>query len=226
MMTTAATHPGASGLMALLSGKARMPGPPQHALINSGRMPAAPPPPGTAGGADPAALFTAMLSSRDGDGDGQVSRAEVAQGKFSAQISKAFAAIDADGDGMLASAEQTAAGAAVAAGTDLRSLAKAGGTIEVLAPPPEPVPAPGTAEAAPLPDLAPGPVQETVPEPEPDSVPESVPDTAPELAPELAPDLAPVPAAEAAPEPVLPLSLAESVVLALLMADPDAPPVA
>lgn len=125
MMSTAVSA--ASSLIAHshLAGKSRPPGPPIHALLNSGRLTAqAAPPRENATGSDPMALFEGILARRDADADGQLSAAEAATGRHQKLSSAIFGVIDTDGDAVLSQAEMTEAAAMLADGVNLRALAR------------------------------------------------------------------------------------------------------
>lgn len=125
MMSTAVSA--ASSLIAHshLAGKSRPPGPPIHALLNSGRLTAqAAPPRENATGSDPMALFEGILARRDADADGQLSAAEAATGRHPQLSSAIFGVIDTDGDAVLSQAEMTEAAAMLADGVNLRALAR------------------------------------------------------------------------------------------------------
>lgn len=157
MMSTAVSA--ASSLIAHshLAGKSRPPGPPIHALLNSGRLTAqAAPPRDNATGSDPMALFEGILAHRDADADGQLSAAEAATGRHPQLSSAIFGVIDTDGDAVLSQAEMTEAAAMLADGVNLRALARqeaaaaAGtGADSPATLPEDPAPALPPAEAAP-----------------------------------------------------------------------------
>ncbi len=108
-----------------LAGKSRPPGPPIHALLNSGRLTAqAAPPRENATGSDPMALFEGVLARRDADADGQLSAAEAATGRHPNLSSAIFGVIESDGDAVLSQSEMTEAAAMLSDGVSLRALAR------------------------------------------------------------------------------------------------------